>query len=51
MNGIRLCRSAPEYSVTFVKKNGDTITAKGKEGDSLLDVVINNNIDFDGYGS
>lgn len=38
------------YEVTFIKKNGDRIRAKGKEGDSLLDVVVNNSLDFDGYG-
>lgn len=36
--------------VTFNKANGDKITAEGKKGDSLLDVIINNNLDFDGYG-
>lgn len=38
------------YTVTFVKASGDQVTAKGKEGDSLLDVVVNNNLDFDGFG-
>ncbi|XP_026811654.1 adrenodoxin-like isoform X1 [Rhopalosiphum maidis] len=37
--------------VTFNKANGDKITAEGKKGDSLLDVIINNNLDFDGYGA
>lgn len=36
--------------VTFIKANGDRIKAKCKTGDSLLDVVVNNNIDLDGYG-
>ncbi|XP_075227219.1 adrenodoxin-like protein 2, mitochondrial Ferredoxin 2 [Lycorma delicatula] len=40
-----------EYEVTFVKANGERIKAKGKEGDTLLDVVVNNNLDFDGYGA
>lgn len=43
-------RSTVLYEVTFIKKNGEKIKAKGKEGDSLLDVVVNNNLDFDGYG-
>lgn len=38
-------------SVTFVKANGERIQAKGKIGDSLLDVVVNNNIDLDGFGA
>ncbi|KAG5897056.1 hypothetical protein JTB14_025872 [Gonioctena quinquepunctata] len=37
--------------VTFVKANGDRIRAKGKVGDSLLDVVVNNSIDLDGFGA
>ncbi|XP_008186571.1 uncharacterized protein LOC100160329 isoform X1 [Acyrthosiphon pisum] len=37
--------------VTFNKANGDKIIAEGKKGDSLLDVIINNNLDFDGYGA
>uniref|UniRef100_A0A1B6H3P3 2Fe-2S ferredoxin-type domain-containing protein n=1 Tax=Cuerna arida TaxID=1464854 RepID=A0A1B6H3P3_9HEMI len=44
-------KSQNEYKVTFIKANGDRITAKGKEGDSLLDVVVNNNLDFDGFGA
>lgn len=37
-------------SITFVKASGERITAKGKEGDSILDIVVNNEIDLDGYG-
>ncbi|XP_015374162.1 PREDICTED: adrenodoxin isoform X1 [Diuraphis noxia] len=37
--------------VTFNKANGDKIIAEGKKGDSLLDIIINNNLDFDGYGA
>ncbi|XP_071438648.1 adrenodoxin-like protein 2, mitochondrial [Hetaerina americana] len=40
-----------EVEVTFVKANGERIKAKGKEGDSLLDIVVNNEIDLDGYGA
>lgn len=43
-------RCKPSYQVTFIRKDGERITASGKEGDSLLDVVVNNNLDFDGYG-
>ncbi|KAG8278612.1 Ferredoxin-2, mitochondrial [Homalodisca vitripennis] len=31
--------------------NGDRITTKGKEGESLLDLVVNNDLDFDGFGA
>jgi ferredoxin len=37
--------------VTFVRHSGERIKAKGKIGDSLLDVVVNNNIDLDGFGA
>nr|BAN20831.1 adrenodoxin [Riptortus pedestris] len=40
-----------EYEVTFIRASGERIKGKGKEGDSLLDVVINNDLDFDGYGA
>ncbi|XP_053449141.1 adrenodoxin, mitochondrial [Nycticebus coucang] len=46
-------RSSSEDKVTvhFVNRDGETITAKGKIGDSLLDVVVENNLDIDGFGA
>lgn len=38
-------------SITFLRANGERIQAKGKIGESLLDVVVNNNIDLDGFGA
>lgn len=40
-----------EVEVTFVRSNGERIKAKGKIGDSLLDVVVNNQLDLDGFGA
>lgn len=40
-----------EYEVTFIRASGERIKGKGKEGDSLLDVVVNNDLDVDGYGA
>ena len=40
-----------DVNVTFIRANGERIKAKGKVGDSLLDVVVNNNIDLDGFGA
>ncbi|XP_066149630.1 adrenodoxin-like protein 2, mitochondrial [Euwallacea fornicatus] len=40
-----------EVEITFIKANGARVKAKGKIGDSLLDVVINNDLDFDGFGA
>lgn len=37
--------------MTFVRANGERVKAKGKTGDTLLDVVVNNNIDLDGFGA
>lgn len=37
--------------VTFVRASGERIKAKGKVGDSLLDVIVNSNLDFDGFGA
>ncbi|XP_031785385.1 adrenodoxin-like protein 2, mitochondrial [Nasonia vitripennis] len=40
-----------EVKVTFVRASGERIEAKAKVGDSLLDVVVNNEIDLDGFGA
>lgn len=34
-----------------MKTNGERIKVKGKIGDSLLDVVVNNSVDLDGFGA
>ncbi len=40
-----------EVSVTFVMADGSKHTAKTKEGENLLDVIIDNEIDIDGFGA
>ena len=40
-----------DISVTFIEQNGTKIEAKGKEGDNLLDIIVNNDIDIDGFGA
>ncbi|XP_043276994.1 adrenodoxin-like protein 2, mitochondrial [Venturia canescens] len=40
-----------EVKVTFIRASGERIVGKGKVGDSLLDIVVNNDIDLDGYGA
>lgn len=37
--------------MTFVKANGERIKAKAKVGDTLLDTVVNNSIDLEGFGA
>ncbi|XP_023236971.1 adrenodoxin-like [Centruroides sculpturatus] len=43
--------SVYSVTVTYIKANGERITATGKEGDNLLDIVVNNNVDLEGYGA
>lgn len=38
-------------SVTFILPNGDEITGKAKDGDTFLDVVVDNDLDIDGFGA
>ncbi|RZF39927.1 hypothetical protein LSTR_LSTR002330 [Laodelphax striatellus] len=42
--------SEETFEITFIRPNGEKVVGKGKEGDSLLDVVNNNDLDLDGYG-
>ncbi|XP_030921907.1 adrenodoxin, mitochondrial [Geospiza fortis] len=46
-----LFSSEDKITVHFINRDGDKLTAKGKPGDSLLDVVVNNNLDIDGFGA
>lgn len=47
----RLCtRSDNKVTVHFINRDGEKVTAKGSLGDSLLDIVINEDLDFDGFG-
>lgn len=40
-----------EVTVHFINRDGDKLIAKGKVGDSLLDVVVEKNLDIDGFGA
>ncbi|XP_072153300.1 adrenodoxin-like protein 2, mitochondrial isoform X2 [Bemisia tabaci] len=46
-----LFQKEPSIGVTFIRHNGERIAVQGKEGDSLLDVIVNNNLDFDAFGA
>jgi len=37
--------------VTFITNDGKKLKTKGKIGDNLLDVVVNNSVDLDGFGA
>ena len=43
--------AADKVSVTFVKPDGSKSTVKTKVGENLLDVVIDNDVDIDGFGA
>ncbi|XP_036282767.1 adrenodoxin, mitochondrial isoform X1 [Pipistrellus kuhlii] len=45
------CSSEDKITVHFLNRDGEILTTKGKIGDSLLDVVIENNLDIDGFGA
>ncbi|XP_015234096.1 PREDICTED: adrenodoxin, mitochondrial [Cyprinodon variegatus] len=44
-------RSDNKVTVNFINRDGEKITVKASPGDSLLDVVINEDLDFDGFGA
>ncbi|XP_034077758.1 adrenodoxin isoform X2 [Gymnodraco acuticeps] len=39
------------FSSGHLLRDGEKITVKGSPGDSLLDIVINEDLDFDGFGA
>ena len=40
------------YTITYeVGETGEKHTVQAKEGDNLLDIAINNDIDLDGFGA
>ncbi|PWA31976.1 hypothetical protein CCH79_00018829, partial [Gambusia affinis] len=48
--GTQPLRSDSKVTVHFINRDGEKITVKASPGDSLLDVVINEDLDFDGFG-
>lgn len=42
--------SEDKVKVNFINRDGDTIVAEGKIGESLLDLVVEKNLDIDGFG-
>ncbi|GCC29427.1 hypothetical protein chiPu_0007869 [Chiloscyllium punctatum] len=49
--GARLQSSKDKVSVNFINRDGEKLKAEGNLGDSLLDVVVHNNLDIDGFGA
>lgn len=44
------CSSEDKVKVNFINRDGEKLTAVGNLGDTLLDVVIENDLDIDGFG-
>ncbi|XP_052420768.1 adrenodoxin-like [Carassius gibelio] len=44
-------RAEEKVTVHFLNRDGKRITAKALTGESLLDVVVNNDLDIDGFGA
>ncbi|XP_041051878.1 ferredoxin 1b [Carcharodon carcharias] len=44
-------RSDEKVIVHFINRGNEKLTAVAKEGESLLDVVVNHNLDIDGFGA
>ncbi|XP_068103777.1 adrenodoxin-like [Hyperolius riggenbachi] len=40
-----------KLKVNFINRNGETLTATAKEGESLLEVVIRHHLNIDGFGA
>lgn len=47
----RLLSSEDKVKVNFINRDGEKLTAVGNLGDTLLDVVIENDLDIDGFGA
>ncbi|KAH9525084.1 Ferredoxin-2, mitochondrial [Bulinus truncatus] len=52
----RFCSSVPKpqkqlVNVTFILRDGKRQHVKAKVGDNLLDIIIENNVDIDGFGA
>ncbi|KAM8799964.1 adrenodoxin-like [Eudromia elegans] len=43
--------SAEQVSVHFINRDGEKLTATAKEGETLLQVVVNQNLAIDGFGA
>ncbi|CAJ0935753.1 unnamed protein product [Ranitomeya imitator] len=43
--------SEDKVTVKFVNRDGEAIVAEGKIGESLLDLVVEKNLDIDGFGA
>ncbi|XP_060754693.1 adrenodoxin [Neoarius graeffei] len=50
-NVVQPLRSENKVTVNFINRDGEKITVKASPGDTLLDVVVQQDLDIDGYGA
>ncbi|KAK2817923.1 hypothetical protein Q7C36_021856 [Tachysurus vachellii] len=50
-NVVQPLRAENKVTVNFINRDGEKITVKASPGDTLLDVVVQQDLDFDGYGA
>ncbi|XP_069495935.1 adrenodoxin, mitochondrial isoform X2 [Ambystoma mexicanum] len=50
-SSLRRLSPDDEVTVHFINRDGDELVAKGKVGESLLDLVVEKNLDIDGFGA
>ena len=50
-SGTGLLCSKEMFSITYEYGGGERHTVQARDGDNLLDVVINNDVDIDGFGA
>ncbi|XP_062866471.1 adrenodoxin [Trichomycterus rosablanca] len=50
-NVVQPLRSENKVTVNFINRDGEKITVKASPGDSLLDVVVDQELDIDGFGA
>ncbi|XP_060105700.1 adrenodoxin-like [Heteronotia binoei] len=43
--------SADRVTINFINRDGEKFSATAKEGESLLEVVVNQNLNIDGFGA
>ncbi|XP_066516001.1 adrenodoxin-like [Hoplias malabaricus] len=50
-NVVQPLRSENKVTINFINRDGEKITVKASPGESLLDVVVDQDLDFDGFGA
>ncbi|KAF4075116.1 hypothetical protein AMELA_G00230780 [Ameiurus melas] len=48
---VQPLRSENKVTVNFINRDGEKITVKASPGDTILDVVVQQDLDIDGYGA